>query len=143
MILLDTDILSELMKPQVSPVLMEKLISTPGGAIFISAMTHSEILYGLQRLPEGARKNRLAERIEGMLGFYADRCLEFDIHTASVLAEVRAEAEKRGRSIPLADAVIASTAIQHDLTLMTHNMRHFENIAQLKVSDPLAAQSHR
>lgn len=139
MLLLDTDVLSALMKKQVGYALLDRLKRVPSEEIFISAMTRSEILYGLALMPE--QQNAKAMKARDILHLYRNRCLPFDTGTADVLASIRAEARSRGDTLPTADSIIAATAIRHRLLLLTGNLRHFERIPHLQVDNPLEQNS--
>ena len=127
MILLDTNVLSELMKPAPSPELAAWLGAQPAPGLFISAVTEAELRFGLALLPEGARRNRLVSALEAMLAEdFAQRILPFDSAAASVYARIAADRRKVGRPITQFDAQIASIARSRNAALATRNIDDFE-----------------
>jgi toxin FitB len=127
MILLDTNILSELMRPAPAPEVEAWLGAQPSTGVFISAVTEAELRFGLALLPDGDRRNQLAEAIEGMLAEdFAARILPFDSAAASAYARIAAARRKAGRPIAQFDAQIASIAASRNAMLATRNVGDFE-----------------
>lgn len=127
MILLDTNVLSELMRPMPAPEVEAWLGAQPSAALFISAVTEAELRFGLALLPDGKRRDQLAEAMEGMLSEdFAGRILPFDSAAASAYARIAADRPKAGRPIAQFDAQIASIAHSRNATLATRNIGDFE-----------------
>ena len=137
MYLLDTDILSNLLKRTPSTVLIAKLASEPSESQFTSSITLGELLYGAYRLGPGG--NLLLERIERTL-LPNLPVLSFDAAAARRYGEVRAELERQGTPIAEADLRIAAIALARGLTMVTGNVRHFRKIPALTVENWLEEQ---
>ncbi len=127
MILLDTNILSELMRPTPEAAVEQWLASQPAASVFISAITEAELRYGLALMPSGKRRSALAVEIENMLGEdFSGRILPFDSPAAVAFAEIAAERRQAGRPISQADAQIAAIARSRGAALATRNVPDFE-----------------
>ncbi len=129
MYLLDTDILSNLMKRAPSSVLVAKVARVPPEHQFTSSITFGELVYGAHRLRE--RTAALLERIEDTL-LPNLPVLPFDTSAAGRYGEVRAELERRGTLIGDADMRIAAIALAHGLKVVTGNERHFRRVPGLE-----------
>ncbi len=136
MYLLDTDILSNLMKPRPSMSLIAKLASVPPGEQFTSSITLGELIYGAHRLR--ARTSVLLERLNDTL-LPNLPVLAFDAAAATHYGEARAEVERLGTPLGEADLRIGSIALAHGLTVVTGNVRHFRRIPGLAVENWLEA----
>lgn len=132
MYLLDTDILSNLMRRNPSTALIAKLASIPSEHQFTSSITLGELIYGANRVPE--RTLVLMDRIESRLMANLP-ALPFDGAAARRFGEVRAELERRGTPIGEADLRIGAIALARDLTVVTGNVRHFQRIPELLVEN--------
>lgn len=127
MILLDTNVVSELMRARPDDRVRAFLSARRLETLFLSSLVVAEIRYGLARLPEGARRSGLNELFERFLAEgFADRVLPFDEGCAARYARARAAREAVGRPVALADALIAGTALAHGATLATRNVSDFE-----------------
>jgi predicted nucleic acid-binding protein len=128
--ILDTNIISELMKPRhrsPSEAVLTWVNEQRIADLYITAINHAEILFGLQRLDDGSRKRSLIHRYLLMLqSEFSRRCLDFTSSTAEHYAVICADAEASGRRIPMADAMIASIAVEHNAVLVTRNIADFE-----------------
>lgn len=132
MYLLDTDILSNLIKRSPSAALIAKLASVPPEQQFTSSITLGELLYGAYRLaPHSAALLRQIEtRLIPNLPI-----LPFDASAARRYGEVRAWLERRGMPVGDADVRIAAIALTRGLTVVTANTRHFQRIPRLPVEN--------
>ena len=127
MILLDTNILSELMRPAPEVAVEQWLADQPVASVFISAITEAELRYGLALMAPGKRRSALAVEIENMLGEdFSGRILPFDSPAAVAFAEIAAERRQAGRPISQADAQIAAIARSRGAALATRNVPDFE-----------------
>jgi tRNA(fMet)-specific endonuclease VapC len=133
MYLLDTDILSNLLKRSPTPGLVSKLAIVPAERLFTSSITLSELVYGAYRLGQ-PRSAVLLEQIDRLL-LPGWPVLPFDVGAARRYGEIRAELERRGRPIGDADLHIAATAVAHGLVMVTGNIRHFQRIPGLTVEN--------
>ena len=136
MILLDTNVLSELMK--LSP--NEKVVATINTfsieSSYISAITHAEILQGIALLTEGKRKKNLAKMADEILMLFANNTLAFDQGSAPFYADIVQQRQQKGRPIEFPDAQIAAIALQHKTKLLTRNIKDFEGIEGLELMNP-------
>lgn len=137
MILLDTNVLSELMRPQPEPKVMDWFAAHGGMDLFVSAVTEAEIFLGLTLLPEGKRRLSLLRSAELMFSEdFSGRCLSFDASAARRYATLVAHRFQIGRPITTEDGQIAAIALVSDLTLATRNVKDFQEIEGLAVSNP-------
>jgi predicted nucleic acid-binding protein len=138
-ILLDTNVLSELMRPKPSSEVQNWFGQQQNTSYFVSAITHAEILLGIALLPPGKRRDSLASAAEQMFNEdFAGRTLPFDGACAAEYALLVAERTRRGHSISTEDGQIAATALSHDLSLATRNGKDFKGIHGLTVLNPWA-----
>ena len=132
MYLLDTDILSNLLKRKPSASLIAKLSSLPGEQQFTSSITPGELLYGAYRMRQ--QTDLFLQRIRGI--FPASmRVLPFDRSAAHRYGELRAELERRGTPLADADLRIGAIALARGLAVVTGNVRHFGIIPDLSVEN--------
>ena len=132
MYLLDTDILSNLLKRTPSTVLIAKMASVPPEQQFTSSITLGELIYGAYRLGAGA--GLLLERLDQTLPPNLPT-LPFDGAAAHRYGEVRAVLEQRGTPVGDADLRIGAIALARGLTVVTGNLRHFQRIPGLLVEN--------
>ena len=139
MILLDTNILSELMRPAPEVAVEQWLANQPEASLFISAITEAELRYGAKIMPVGKRQAALVAEIEGMLGEdFGGRILPFDSPAAVAFAEIAAQRRQAGRPISQADAQIAAIARSRGAVLATRNLDDFEACG-IEVVNPWAS----
>jgi predicted nucleic acid-binding protein len=136
MILLDTNILSELMRPAPAKGVEQWLADQPDASVFISAITEAELRYGVALLPAGKRRATLAAVIEDMLGEdFTGRILPFDSAAAVSFAEIAATRRQAGRPIAQADAQIAAIARSRGASLATRNVDDFAD-CEVEIINP-------
>ena len=134
---LDTNVLSELMRPQPAARVMAWFDGKAETAFFITAITRAEILLGIDLLPAGRRRDALAEAAGRMFEQdFGGRCLPFDEHAAGIYARVVAERTRAGQPISTEDGEIAAISLLHGLPLVTRNVKDFDNIAGLNLVNP-------
>ncbi|MCK5356348.1 MAG: type II toxin-antitoxin system VapC family toxin [Methyloprofundus sp.] len=138
MILLDTNVLSELMRLSPNKKVVENVNKFPASLTFISAVTHAEILQGIALLDEGKRKQKLSKVADQILQLFDHNTLAFDKHSSRFYADIIQQRTQLGRPIDYPDAQIAAIALQHDLQLFTRNVRDFEKIGNLRLLNPWA-----
>jgi predicted nucleic acid-binding protein len=110
MIVLDTNVVSEAMKPEPHPSVRAWLNDQPAETLYLSSVTLAELLFGIAALPAGKRKDMLAQALDGLMGLFRDRVLPFDIDAARRYAELALTAWTRGRGFPTPDGYIAAIA---------------------------------
>jgi predicted nucleic acid-binding protein len=136
MILLDTNILSELMRPVPEADVERWLTDQPAASVFISAITEAELRYGIALLPNGKRRSTLTIALQDMLAEdFSGRILPFDSPAAVAFAEIAADRQQAGRPISQADAQIAAIARSRGATLATRNVADFQGCG-LEVINP-------
>ena len=140
MILLDTNVVSEVMRPIPDPSVVEWLNSQDAGRIVISTISIAEIYYGLQCLSDGHRKHPLTDRFEQFLrrGF-AHRILDFNESAALTYGELMALRRGIGRPMSVLDGQIAAIAKSRGFALATRNTPDFEHTA-VDLINPWAAR---
>lgn len=137
MYLLDTNVLSELMRPMPSKVVIEWLDNH--SPLYISTITQAELLAGAYMMTDGKKKRAYLNAIDDMIKQdFAGKILPFDGISANHYANLIAERKRIGRPIHTADAQIASIALAHDLTLVTRNTKDFIAIDGLIVFNPFS-----
>lgn len=129
MILLDTNIVSEPIKPRPDAKVRDWIDAQPSNTVFICAPVLAELYFGVHRLPASARRERLAAYI-GYLenDLYRDRVLAFDAPVAARYGQLVAMRLSMGRPIQQMDAIIAAIAQAHSATLVTRNVSDFADI---------------
>ncbi len=139
MILLDTNVLSELMRAKPDPRVLEWVDAQPASELVICSITVAEILYGIARMPDGKRKQSLLDLVSAMFDEdFAGNILPFDAGAAVHYAEIAAESEARGRAVEMADVQIAAIGRLHDAVVATRNTRHFDLLG-VDLVDPWTA----
>lgn len=136
MILLDTNVVSEIMKARPHPRVIAWLNEVEASRLWLSAVTIAEIEYGLHSLPEGARRRTLRYRFEGFVETaFAGRVLPFGRAAAAIYGEVMGHRRAAGRPMSVADGQIASIALSRSLKLATRNTKDFDDCG-LDLIDP-------
>ncbi len=129
MMVWDTNVVSELMRPEPSEQVVEWTDRLPVNEVFITASTVAELLYGIGRLPMGRRRNKSAEVFDEMLADdFARRVVAFDDVAAAHYADIVVERERLGRPISMADAQIAAICRSHGATVATRNVDDFADV---------------
>ena len=128
MILLDTNVLSELLKPRPEQNVVSWVSAQPPASLFTSTIAQAEILYGVALLAEGRRRSGLSSAAQAMFSQeFAGRVLFFESDAAVAYALIAAERRKSGRPISQFDAQIAAIARSRGATLATRNTRDFRD----------------
>jgi predicted nucleic acid-binding protein len=127
MILLDTNVVSELMLSRPNPSVLGWLNRAETQELYVSSVSVAEIYFGLELLSTGARREDLLDRFGRLMATAFDqRVLDFDVDAARVYGRIAARRRNQGRPLSMADGQIAATARSHSLVLATRNVRDFE-----------------
>lgn len=127
--LLDTNVVSELMRPAPEAAVLSWLNRQAADTLWLNSVVVSELLYGIARLPDGKRRAQMAQTVQAMLDVdFSGRVLPFDLDAAVVYADLVAIRERQGLAIDIADAQIAAICLAHGATLATRNTKHFDGL---------------
>lgn len=135
MIVLDTNVVSELMRPSVAAPVRDWLASQPTASLWTTAITVAEIRYGLERLASGQRKDRLIGAADDIFAAFSEFVLPFDAHAAARYAVIVADRERSGQPIDGFDAQIAAICRGRGAALATRNVKHFSDTG-IEIIDP-------
>jgi toxin FitB len=128
-IVLDTNVISELMRPAPDAQVLAWANGLDPTAVAITAVNEAEILHGMARLPDGKRKLGLQQSWEALVSeLFAERVWPFTSEAAHWFAEVLCRREQLARPMATADALIAAIALAHDVPLATRNVDDFAGI---------------
>ena len=131
--LIDTNVISELTRDTPHPRVVAFLSKET--QVWLSSIVIHEFEFGLQLLPDGHRRDYLFEKYTDIVSTYPERVLSLDRPAAELAAKLRAQARSSGRIVDLGDALIAGTAMAHNLTIATRNVTDFETLG-VDVFDP-------
>ena len=124
--LIDTNVLSELRRKQPDPNVVAWMQARPRPSLYLSVLTLGEIRKGLERVDDVKRKQALLDWLDVELPrYFVGRLLDIDASTADRWGRLMAQA---GRPLPAIDGLLAATALQHDLTLVTRNSKDFVHL---------------
>jgi len=127
MILLDTNVVSEMIRPTPEHLVEQWFAIQASTDVYICATTEAELRFGVARLPEGRRRSLLAADIERMLTVvFSGKILAFDSAAAIEFAAIASDRRLSGRPITIPDAQIAAIARSHGAALATRNVSDFE-----------------
>ena len=126
MILLDTNVVSEAMKPESHPAVRAWLNDQAAETLYLSSVTLAELLFGIAALPAGKRKDKLAQTLDGLMGLFRDRVLPFDVDAARHYAELAVTAKTGGRGFPTPDGYIAAIAASRRFVVASRDTAPFE-----------------
>jgi predicted nucleic acid-binding protein len=135
-IVLDTNVLSALMRTNPESVVVEWLDRQPADSVWVTSITVFEARFGLALLPKGRRRNGLERAFDRVLTEdLSNRVLALDEMAAVTAAQLAAERQRQGRTVDLRDTLIAGIAQARRATIATRNARHFEGL-DVPVVDP-------
>lgn len=135
MIVLDTNVISEAMKPDPDQGVREWLNSQSAETLYLSSVTLAELLFGISALPAGKRKDMLALALDGLLELFQGRILPFDTDAARHYAELASAAKNGGRGFPTPDGYIAAIAASRGFQVASRDTSPYE-AGGLKVINP-------
>ena len=124
-IVLDTNVVSELMRPEPAPAVLAWLQRSSGFGLYTTAVTIAEIRYGIVRLPQGDRRQSLHQAADEVFAAFPRQVLPFDLASASAYADIVASREKQGNPISGFDAQIAAICRSQAASLATRNTKDF------------------
>lgn len=135
--LIDTNVLSELMRPAPAPQVLDWFAAQAPSQLHTSVITYAEILAGIALLPAGKRSDAMTQAARQIFEEdFAGRCLDFGGLAVGRYAMVRAQRQLAGRPMDTADAQIAAIALVANLKLVTRNTKDFVGIEGLKLHNP-------
>lgn len=136
--LLDTCLISELVKKEPNPAVVSWLDEEDEEKLFLSVLNLGELQKGISKLPDGAKKEELQAWVAlDLAERFAGRILDIDLETALCWGRLQGEAEQAGEKLPVMDSLIAATAAAHGLVVVTRNVRDMER-CQTRVFNPWA-----
>jgi predicted nucleic acid-binding protein len=135
MIILDTNVVSETMKPQAEAAVLSWLDAQVAETLYLTSITLAELLFGVAALPDGKRKERLAAHIDGLSKLYEGRVLPFNTKAARCYASLAVTARHKGRGFPMPDGYIAAIAVAHGYAVASRDTSPFAT-ADIKIIDP-------
>lgn len=138
MILLDTNVVSEAMKPEPEPTVLNWLDEQAAETLHLSSVTIAELSFGVGALPAGKRKDKLLAALEGVLDLFEGRILAFDTSAARCYGELAVKARSAGKGFPTPDGYIAAIAASHGFAVASRDTSPFI-AAGLVVIDPWSA----
>jgi toxin FitB len=140
-LLLDTCVVSEIRASDGLPAVKGFVDSFPAEALLLSVITIGEVAKGVALLPDGRKKRSLGDWLHMLSAQFQDRILPLDRDAAEIWGEFTANARRKGVAIPVADGLIAATAIRHGLHVATRNTGHFAAAGAMVINPWLTAAS--
>jgi len=125
MIVLDTNVLSEMMKATPDILVRDWINRQNAATLYITSITLSESLFGMATLPTGQRRDALSITLNGLLKIFAGKILPFDETAARCYAEQAAQAKSSGKGLPLPDGYIAAIAAAHRFVVASRDTAPF------------------
>jgi predicted nucleic acid-binding protein len=143
MIVLDTNVISELWKAAPDPNVLAWVDAQMVETLYLSAITVAELRFGLAAMPPGKRRTIFQDRLEGeVLPAFTGRVLPFDLEASKAYADLMAQAKAAGRAIGTADGYIAGTAAARGFMVATRDTSPFE-AAGVAIINPWEASEDR
>jgi predicted nucleic acid-binding protein len=128
MIVLDTNVISEVLRPVPEPSVLDWLANQPRASLFTTTVTRGEILYGIRLLSDGKRRRGLWDAAKNIFDDdFADQVLSFDSDAADMYAEIAASRRAAGKPISQFDSMIIALARSRGASLATRNVKDFED----------------
>ena len=135
MIVLDTDVVSQAMKPEANPAVRAWLNEQVVETLYLTSVTLAEMLFGIAVLPAGKRRNTLTRALDGLLALFGDRVLPFDIDAARHYTDLAVAARNAGRGFPIPDGYIAAIAASRGFIVASRDTSPYA-AGGLQVIDP-------
>jgi toxin FitB len=129
MIVLDTNVLSALMRKEPEAPVVKWVDAQPAASVWITAVTLMEIRFGLLTMPKGRRQNTLISAFDLMLKTMIEgRIASFDAEAGMHAADLMAQRKRKGRPVEVRDTIIAAIVLANRATLATRNTQHFADL---------------
>ncbi|MET3600647.1 type II toxin-antitoxin system VapC family toxin [Martelella mangrovi] len=126
MIVLDTNVVSEAMKPEPSLAARDGFDKQAVETFYISSVTVAKLLFGIDAPPDSRRKQKLVAALDGMLRLFEGRTLTFDTDTACHYADIAVATRKAGKGFPVTDGYIATIATAYGFAVATSDASAFD-----------------
>jgi toxin FitB len=126
MIILDTNVVSEAMKPSADPAVSAWLNEQVSETLYLSSITLAELHFGIASLPTGRRKDALAGTLDAVLALFEPRVLSFDAAAARYYGQIATRARAAGKGFPVPDSFIAAIAAANGFIVATRDTAPFE-----------------
>lgn len=141
MIVLDTNVVSEAMKPSPDPFFRSWLNDQAADKLYLASVTLAELFFGIGLLPAGSRKNRLADTLTRLMTLFNSRIRSFDIAAASHYGKLAVRTRLAGQGLPVADGYIAAIAAAQKFSVASRDTAPFI-AAGIEVINPWQAQQY-
>jgi toxin FitB len=128
MIVLDTNVISEAMKPKPHPCVIAWFNAQSAETLYLTSVTVAELLFGIAALPNGKRKDMLNDTLSGLMALFEGRVLSFDADAAPHYARLAAMAKASGRGFPVPDGYIAAIAVSHGYKVASRDTAPFASV---------------
>lgn len=125
MIVLDTHVVSEAMKPAPNAAVVVWLNDQPARTLYLTSVTLAELSFGIQTLPQGRRRDLLDGTLGDLMKLFEGRVLSFDTEAARCYAELAVSARKAGRALPMSDGYIAAIAASRGVIVASRDAAPF------------------
>ena len=136
MIILDTNVVSEPLRPEPEPAVLDWLDAQAPETLYLTTVSLAELLAGIETMPAGRRRTELKQALaEQMMPLFEERILAFDKKAAEAFSRVNASAQAIGNPISFADGAIAAIASAHGFMVATRNVRDFKGTG-VELIDP-------
>lgn len=134
MIVLDTNVISEAMRPNPHPPVQDWLNDQIAETLYLSSVTLAELLFGIAALPIGKRKDRLKQTLDSLLELFKNRVLPFDSDAARHYADLAMLAKAGGRGFPTPDGYIASIAVSRGFAVASRDISPYKAAGVLVIN---------
>lgn len=128
MVVLDTNVVAEGMKPSADPAVIDWLNRQPAETLFLTSVTLAELLFGISALPEGKRKHALASTFDGLLKLFGERILPFETKAAQTYTALASHARAVGKGFPAPGGYIAAIAKATGFSVATRDTAPFDAV---------------
>ncbi len=136
MILLDTNVISELMKASPATSVLKWVDAQVETDLYICAISKAEIEWGIGLLKESKRKQQLKQAATAIFELFTGRCLDYSCSAASHYADIALSAKRSGRPMSIEDMMIAAIAQAQNGLLVTRNTKDFEFLPKIRLFNP-------